>query len=555
MIPFALPGAPAITSATAGDTAATVTWTAPASNGGSAITGYVVTPFIGSTAQAAQTFSSTATTQTVTGLAAGTSYTFTVAAVNAAGTGPAFGEVGGGDRQLRAEPDLRRATGGRGEHRLSDALTATGGTGSPDLVGQQRQPAAGLTLNASTGLLSGTPTAAGSFTVHGHGHRHGRGHRQQGRHAVIAAVPSLSNPAPPSGQAGVAYSDTLAVTGGTGPFTWSVSCGSLPPGLTLNATTGVLSGTPATVGLYSFTVQVTDSFGLTATQSLSMTVAVGPLVIAASANTSTAAQGGVVRYTITITNTATTTYSGVTYTVPLANVLDDADLQRRRGGERGHGTVSGQTLTWTGTLAAGAAATVTFSVKVNNPYTGNGTLAFTLTSPTTGTNCPAGSTDARCTVSVPVVGADHRADSGVASAAPGAVVHFTVTVTNSGLVAYTGATFTDPLTGVLDDAVYGNDAGASSGTVSYASPNLTWTGNLAAGASATITFSVTISNPDTGNNVLTSTITSGTAGSNCPAGGTDARCTATVDVQGLTSQPPPTPPQSRPAPRWGTRSR
>ena len=89
MTPYTLPGAPAITTVTAGDAAATVTWTAPASNGGSAITGYVVTPYIGSTAQTAQTFSSTATTQTVTGLTVGTSYTFTVAAINAAGTGPA----------------------------------------------------------------------------------------------------------------------------------------------------------------------------------------------------------------------------------------------------------------------------------------------------------------------------------------------------------------------------------------------------------------------------------------------------------------------------------
>src|SRR6202042_3328484 len=59
--------------------------------------------------------------------------------------------------------------------------------------------------------------------------------------------------------------------------------------------------------------------------------------------------------------------------------------------------VTGQTLPWTGNLAAGAAATITFSVTVNNPYTGNGTLAFTVASPTTGTNCSALSADPRCT--------------------------------------------------------------------------------------------------------------------------------------------------------------
>ena len=95
---------------------------------------------------------------------------------------------------------------------------------------------------------------------------------------------------------------------------------------------------------------------------------------------------------------------------------------------------------------------------------------------------------------------------------------YTITVTNSGQAAYTGATFTDPLTGVLDDAAYNGDAAATAGSVSYTSPNLTWTGNLAVGATATITFSVTVNNPDTGNKILASTITSTTAGSNCAGG-------------------------------------
>ncbi len=82
-----VPGAPTIGTATAGTAQATVTWTAPASNGGSAITGYVVTPYIGAAAQTPQTFVSTATTEMVTGLANGTSYTFKVAAINGVGTG------------------------------------------------------------------------------------------------------------------------------------------------------------------------------------------------------------------------------------------------------------------------------------------------------------------------------------------------------------------------------------------------------------------------------------------------------------------------------------
>jgi hypothetical protein len=79
-----VPGAPANAAATAGNAMATVSFTPPASNGGSPITGYVVTPSSGE-----QTGSGTASPITVQGLTSGTPYSFTVSAINAAGTGPA----------------------------------------------------------------------------------------------------------------------------------------------------------------------------------------------------------------------------------------------------------------------------------------------------------------------------------------------------------------------------------------------------------------------------------------------------------------------------------
>ena len=108
----------------------------------------------------------------------------------------------------------------------------------------------------------------------------------------------------------------------------------------------------------------------------------------------------------------------------------------------------------------GAAATITFSVTVNNPDTGDKVLAQTVTSATAGSNCAAGSTDARCSVTVVVLvpGLTIVQTASPGTAAPGAVVHYTVTVTNSGQTAYTGAAFTDPLGGVLDDAAYNSDA-------------------------------------------------------------------------------------------------
>jgi hypothetical protein len=65
-----------------------VHWTAPANNGGAAITRYVITPFKNGKAQTARSYAATATTETVKGLTAGR-YTFTVTATNSRGTSPA----------------------------------------------------------------------------------------------------------------------------------------------------------------------------------------------------------------------------------------------------------------------------------------------------------------------------------------------------------------------------------------------------------------------------------------------------------------------------------
>ncbi len=81
------PGAPTIGTATPGNASATVTWKAPASDGGSPITGYLITPYIGTTAQAGITVGDVLSYD-VTGLTNGTTYTFTVAAINAINTGP-----------------------------------------------------------------------------------------------------------------------------------------------------------------------------------------------------------------------------------------------------------------------------------------------------------------------------------------------------------------------------------------------------------------------------------------------------------------------------------
>ena len=126
------------------------------------------------------------------------------------------------------------------------------------------------------------------------------------------------------------------MSGGTAPYVWSVTAGSLPPGLTLNTSTGVVSGTPTTTGSYPATVRVTDVDGHIDTRAVTFVVTAGPLVIVKTADTSSAAPGGTVNYTITVNNTGSSAFTGVTLNDPLAGVLDDATYNGERGRDLGH---------------------------------------------------------------------------------------------------------------------------------------------------------------------------------------------------------------------------
>jgi hypothetical protein len=76
----------------------------------------------------------------------------------------------------------------------------------------------------------------------------------------------------PGGALSTSYSQPLPVTGGVTPYA-SYSAGALPAGLTLNTSTGIISGTPTSPGFYTFSATVTDSLGQTATQTISLTIA------------------------------------------------------------------------------------------------------------------------------------------------------------------------------------------------------------------------------------------------------------------------------------------
>ena len=81
------------------------------------------------------------------------------------------------------------------------------------------------------------------------------------------------NPATlPNGTVGVSYSQTVSATGGNGSYTFSVSAGSLPAGLSLNAATGAITGTPTTAATSNFTITATDGLGATGARAYSVTI-------------------------------------------------------------------------------------------------------------------------------------------------------------------------------------------------------------------------------------------------------------------------------------------
>lgn len=396
------------------------------------------------------------------------------------------------------------------------------------------------------------------------------------------------------------------------------------------------------------------------------------LAISKSADQASTEPGVTVHYTITVTNTGQTAFAGATFADSLAGTIDDAVYNNDASATAGTVTYSAPNLTWTGNLALGASATITYSATVSttftstavnqassycmndpNPsvsltqlnqiactsgaaqsftftpisggaasytaatshsgqclningyssadnaalihYTCNGqgneqftlhpvsssartynitannsgkciepsggstasgtllvqltcssataeiwtlpgigdkTMKDTITSTTAGTNCASGSTDTRCAVSISVLvpWVQMAKTANTTSTSDGSTVQYTITVTDSGQLSYTNASLTDALSGDLDDAAYNNNATTTSGTVSYSSPNLTWSGNLSPGSSVTITYSMTVNNPDTGDRYMTDTVSANIDGGNCwPAGG-DWRCSVTVLV-------------------------
>jgi hypothetical protein len=185
----------------------------------------------------------------------------------------------------------------------SQSLAAAGGTPPYTWALTAGALPKGLTLSPA-GAITGAPTVTGTFQFTATVTDSASGTASQQFTLIVGGGLAITTTSLPGGKVGASYSQALTATGGTPPYTYATSVGTLPPGITLSG--AVLSGTPTTPGSYTFTIQVTDSVAATATEQL--TIAITGLAISTSALPS-AAVGTAYSLTLSAAGTAPYTWA------------------------------------------------------------------------------------------------------------------------------------------------------------------------------------------------------------------------------------------------------
>ncbi len=215
----------------------------------------------------------------------------------------------------------------------------------------------GLTLTASTGLISGKPTASGvfAFTVRV---SNARGSSAKPLTLTVNVLPSISTTSLPPALKSVAYSQTLTAIG-TSPISWSLVSGTLPGGLTLGASTGLIGGKPTASGVFAFTVRASNTAG-SASKALSLTVNIAPSISTPSLPDALA--GAAYVQTLTATGTGPIFWSITSGALPAGLSLTPST-----------GIVSG---------TPSASGLYTLTVQAANPWSSNSrTLSLRVNSP------------------------------------------------------------------------------------------------------------------------------------------------------------------------------
>jgi len=449
---------------------------------------------------------------------------------------------------------------------FSEQFTQTGAIGGATFTTASPLPT-GLTLSAS-GLLSGTPLQSGPFnivvTVTDGNLCTGTGATYP--LVVTCNVINVTNPANASGTAGSAFSEQFTQTGGNGSITWSVN-GTLPAGISINTSTGLLSGTTSEVGTFPITVTAVDANGCSGTgatynltftcQTINITNPAQTSVQAGVAlNATFTATGilGTATWTETgslptgITLSSTGVLSGTTNqvgTFPITVKVTDTNLcfttssytltvtcptitvTRSGGGSFPNGTFNtayaGQSV-----VAAGGSGTYTYAVTsgslptglslssggaISGTPTATGTFTFVVTATDSSTSC----TGASATLSIAI--------------APACVNDSFSNLVNNTQAVITGGTTTSPTTPFvpLTGVIIGNDlpsggVAAVAGTVAT-----TQSGSVTIAADGTFIYTPPVTVTALTTDSFTYTISSNTGATGTP---TQATGTVTLNLAG-----------------------
>jgi len=218
----------------------------------------------------------------------------------------------------------------------TETLQATGGTVPYTWSLTSGTLPAGLGLDANTGTIDGTPTAAtsASITVEVVDSATPANSASATFTFSIAAV-NITTKSLPNGSLNNPYNATLQATGGTLPYTWTVSSGALPTGLTLSSA-GAITGTPTAGGVASFTVQVTDSEKPAVSTTATLSISISPVSL-----TNTSLPNGIVGAPYSFTPNALGGVAPYTWSMPSGALPQGLSFDPTTGDITGTPTAAG----------------------------------------------------------------------------------------------------------------------------------------------------------------------------------------------------------------------